>query len=267
MAVHRLSTKEFVALADARESDLADVLAPFAVATPELLQRRGLLRRTCTKFVLRADDLAALLWWLRRDYAVLRAAGHNLATYRTLYFDTPELDAFHDHRRGRRPRHKVRIRHYPDRRVSFFELKTKKSDLLTHKRRVAVPYGDNVVSEPQLDLLREHAPRLSRALEPQVWTNFRRLTLIGVDTNERVTIDTDLQVGPAGQLERLDHVAIMEVKQWPFCVRTPVMAALRSAGRQASSASKYCAALALTRPGLRLNRLLPALRAIEKIRR
>jgi hypothetical protein len=266
MATHRCSTEELVAAAESREDELAGILDPFAMASPELLRRRSLLRRTCSKFLLRADDLPDLLWWLRRDYAVLRAAGRNLASYRTLYFDTPELQCFHDHRRGRRPRHKVRIRHYPDRRLTFFELKTKQSDLITHKRRLDLPYGDSALSERAHDLLRQHAGALDAALDPQVWTNFRRLTLIGLERNERVTIDTDLQIGPAGRVERLGHVAVMEVKQAPFCGRTPVMIVLRAAGLQPISTSKYCTALALTRPGLRLNRLLPGLRAIERMR-
>jgi hypothetical protein len=260
------STINELAVADAREDALADVLAPFPLATPALLEERRLLRRADSKFVFRAERLPDLLSWLRRDYAVLRAGSHRFATYRTLYFDTPDLRCFHDHRRGRRPRHKVRLRHYLDRRVSFFELKTKKSDVLTDKHQIASPYLQDTLPVAAFELLGVHFPSLAGPLEPQLWTNFRRLTLIGLGTNERVTIDTDLQVGIPGALEDLAHVAIVEVKQSPFCMRTPAMAALRGARLQPTSASKYCTALALTRHGLRVNRLLPALRIIERTR-
>jgi hypothetical protein len=249
---------------DEREHALADVLAPFPLATPALLVERKLLRRADSKFVLHAERLPELLAWLRRDYAVLRAGARRFAAYHTLYFDTPDLRCFHDHRRGRRPRHKVRIRHYPDRRLSFFELKTKQSELLTDKHRIAIPYLQDTLPAPAHELLVARFPSLAGRLEPQLWTNFRRLTLIGLHTNERVTIDTGLQVGEPGALADIAHVAIVEVKQSPFCTRTPVMAALRGARLHPASASKYCTALAFTRRDLRFNRLLPALRVIER---
>jgi hypothetical protein len=267
MAIHRSTAHQLVTVADARERALADVLAPFPLATPALLAERKLLRRADSKFVLGAERLPELLSWLRRDYAVLRAGSSRVATYRTLYFDTPELRCFHDHRRGRRPRHKVRIRHYPDRRVSFFELKSKLSDVLTDKHQLDIPYLQDTLPAAALELLGGRFPSLAGRLEPQLWTNFRRLTLIGLATHERVTIDTELQVGDPGALEDLAHVAIVEVKQARFSTRTPVMAALRGARLRPSSASKYCTAVALTRRGLRLNRLLPALRVIESTRR
>ena len=99
---------------------------------------------------------------------------------------------------------------------------------------------------------------------PQVWTDFRRVTLLGIRTKERVTIDLELGVSK-GPLERsLGGVAIVEVKQWPFSRATPVMGALRDAGRRPGWFGKYCVAIALTRPEVRLTRLIRCIRAVGR---
>jgi hypothetical protein len=253
----------------ARERELAEVLDLFAPASAELLAQRKLLRRTDSKFVLAASSLSSVLRELSHDYALVRAGARLLATYKTLYFDTPDLQCFHAHRRGRRPRHKIRLRHYPDRELTFFEIKTKKSEVITQKVRVAVPYGTDTLSEVAHASLRTHAVHgltPSSTFEPQLWTNFHRLTLLGLRTEERVTIDVDLRVGPSELLVDVGEVVILEVKQ-AFASRcTPVMSALRSAGLRPASASKYCTGIALTRAGVPLNRLLPALRMLGRFR-
>jgi hypothetical protein len=88
--------------------------------------------------------------------------------------------------------------------------------------------------------------------------------LLGLWTNERVTIDLDLGVEMGPRKKSLPGVAIVEVKQWPYSRTTPVMSALRAAGWRAGWLSKYCAAIAFTHPGARFNDLLPGLRNLER---
>lgn len=239
--------------------DLESRLAGFPAASPELLASRALLSRVDTKFPLPAAGVAEILDGLDADYAVLGVAGGSLATYRSLYFDTPELRCFHDHRRGRRVRHKVRIRHYPDRALTYLEVKTKRNELVTDKRRLALPYRTEELGARELEFLRGRIGEMADRLAPEVEIGFRRITLIGLHTHERVTVDLDLDV------DGLDDLAIVEVKQSPFCVRTPIMRALAGAGHRPGSMSKYVAALALHRPELRQNRLRPDLRALERM--
>src|SRR6267142_2447014 len=123
-----------------------ELLAPFASAPPDLVVRRELSRRADSKFVVPPAVAAELLTLLAGDYAVLAAGDGLVAWYRTLYFDTPELDFFNAQRRGRRVRHKVRIRHYPDRHVTRLEVKTRKSDLESAKICREHEYGDSAMS-------------------------------------------------------------------------------------------------------------------------
>ncbi len=239
-------------------------LARFPVASPDLIASRELQRRSDLKFILSPSEAADLLPDLEGEYARL-AAGNNgpVATYRTLYFDTPELDFFHAHRRGRRVRHKVRIRHYPDRRLSLFEVKTRRSDLETRKVWSEREYDDDVLRPEDQRFVRTQTG-IDRDVLPQAWTCFRRATLLGRSVRERVTVDFDIEVTGNGRSKILDGIAIVEVKQWPLVPGSRVMSALRSAGRRPGWVSKYCAAIAFTRRDVRLNALLPGLRALER---
>lgn len=238
-------------------------LGRFRLATPELIGSRELRRRTDTKFLMSPASAAEVLLALAADYAVLAAGSELVASYDTLYFDTPQLDFFHAHRRGRRVRHKARIRHYPDRRLTTLEVKTRKSELRTTKTSREHAFGNSELSGDDQAFVGGRTG-IDRSVVPQVWTHFRRITLVGTITNERVTIDLDFHVEMGGHGRPFTDLAIVEVKQWPFSRDTPVMTALRAAGRRPGWASKYCAAIAFTRPDVPMNRLLPGIRALER---
>ena len=238
----------------------------FPGASTELMRRRELLRRVDTKFVVPTAALDGLLEGLNTHYACLRVPSGNVATYESLYFDTTAMQCFHDHRRGRRIRHKIRIRHYPDRQVSFLEIKTKRNETVTDKHRLAIPFGSEVLGDGELAFLREHIGGLADELRPELRIGYRRLSLIGVGAAERVTIDLDMSVAGSTEIGRLlGHLAVVEVKQESFSQRTPIMRSLRGAAVREMSLSKYVIAVAVMRPELRRNRFLPDLRSLERI--
>jgi hypothetical protein len=251
-----------------RRDTLEALLDDFPAANLALLDQRALLSRVDSKFVVPVEELEEILAGLDGAYACLRVERGPMAQYHSLYFDTPALQCFHDHRRGRRIRHKVRLRHYPDRSVSFLEVKTKRNEALTVKKRLAVPFGHDRLEDEELAFLRTHVGAIADDLRPQVAINYRRLSLLGVETDERVTIDLGLCVdGGDGDLvaQTLGHLAVIEVKQWPYCVRTPIMRALRGSGHRLLSLSKYIVAMSLMRPELCRNRMQAALRKLERI--
>jgi hypothetical protein len=101
-------------------------------------------------------------------------------------------------------------------------------------------------------------------LTPQLWTHFERLTLVGLESSERVTIDTQVRFVRGKQEHTLGGVAIVEVKQWPYRPRTPMLLALRARGLREIDGSKYCTGTALSVPHVPKNRFLPTLRALGK---
>jgi hypothetical protein len=220
---------------------------------------RRLEVRSDTKFVLAPRHAAELLHRLWPHYAVLPAPLRSLSAYHTLYLDTPELDLFHAHRRGRRVRHKARIRHYLDRRISVLEVKSRLSELRTVKVSRERAYRDDRLTPEDDAFIAQHTG-LRQTVGPQVWTRYRRVTLYGIETRERITVDLDFQVDMGPRLRRFEGLAILEVKQWPLRRATPVMASLRAMGSGAGWASKYCIGIAHTRPDVRVAGLTSALR-------
>ena len=225
---------------------------------------REMQTRFESKFVLPADALGAFLDRLGADYLILAAGTKRLATYQSLYFDTPGLEFFHAHRRGRRIRHKVRIRHYPDREMSVLEVKTRRSDRLTVKERAERTFGDSTLGTDDLVFVRRHVPS-AMALVPQVWVVYGRMTLLGVRSCERITIDVGLTVSRGGQQRGLRGAAIVEAKQPRPQLGTVAMTALRRAGARSGSASKYCTALSVTCPDLPNNRIRESLRTLTSV--
>lgn len=247
-------------------SSLADVAARFPAASTELREGRELLRRVDTKFVCTRPVALSIVHGLLGHYAALPTPGGNLATYRSLYFDTSDLRCYHDHRRGRRLRHKVRIRHYPDRALSYLEVKTKRNEAVTDKQRRPIAFHEERLGDAERAFLAGIVDLPIDDLAPMMRIDFRRVSLVALHAAERVTIDCDLaaETMDGARWDAGDRV-VVEVKQSPFCVRTPVMGALLAHGLREQSMSKYTIATALVRPDLRRNRLLPELKAIERM--
>ena len=242
-------------------------LHSFIPVAPEVLEDRSLLRRKDTKFAVKPDQVPALLRALKPDYGVLKAGVASFAAYETLYFDTSSLRCYHDHRRERRARHKVRIRHYPDRKLSYLEVKTKTNGSLTLKHRKLKPYADASMSAADWTFVGTNSGLATDLLTPRLWIGFRRLTLVGFEVRERITIDLDIVFRTDKSEHHLPGVAIVEVKQEPYCSRTPAMLALRSAGMRRTPISKYCVGTMMGDPNIRFGDLSRMLKLIERLQR
>ena len=248
---------------------LAAALARFPPASLALLQARALLQRSDTKFLLPIAVLPALLHGLSPHYAVLgepRALG---TPYRTLYFDTAERRFFHDHRRGRRLRHKLRIRTYAERRLTFLEIKSRRSSALTDKARLELPYDQVHLDARCAALIRERCQLEGAQLRPQLWIDYRRLTLIGLEREERCTFDLSLSVSNVEHTcstAAFDGLAFLELKQPEPDPSSPMMRALRALQQRPRSISKYLVAVCELHPRERANSLRPTLRALRALR-
>ena len=242
----------------------AAALEAFTTASKQLIKGRDLLIRTDVKFFGLDTILDEVLPLLAAHYAVIRVPSGCAANYQSVYFDTPDLRCYHDHRRGRRIRHKVRIRHYPDRQLSYLELKKKMNARVTDKLRLALPYGQTELSVLGREFLAQHCDLPVEQLEPTLTNHFRRISLIGIERAERVTIDVDLGFDHRGLSGGFDGLTVIEVKQHPYDPHSPIMAALHAAGMRERSMSKYTTAIARLAPGIARNRLLPLLRALDR---
>jgi hypothetical protein len=235
----------------------------FAEASLDLLQARLLLDRVDRKYLLSMDLLAGVLAAIADDYDLLTAAGATAATYRTQYFDTPDRRLYQDHRRGRLPRQKVRLRHHLDRRLTFLEVKSRRCGTRSTKTRLPRSFGCDALDLEAQEFLARHVPFSPADLAPAVTNRFRRVTLLGHAIDERVTIDCGLELAAGPRTEMLPGLVVLEIKQGRYSNSTPAVTALRRLHVRELAISKYCLALARLTP-IHSNTFRPALRAVEQ---
>ncbi|MFT4705262.1 MAG: hypothetical protein ACI81R_002970 [Bradymonadia bacterium] len=232
-----------------REQLITGALAPFEVCSSELLEARALQKRVDSKYMFSLHKLPALLETLSESFHIVLSDGKHSATYETLYYDTPDRALFDAHRRGRRPRHKVRVRHYAERNLCFLETKTKDRYSVTTKHRYtrdARAFDLNDADRVQvIDAIGDVGE-----LVPAVWLDFRRVTLVGVNHLERMTFDLGVSMRADDKEAAFPDVCIAELKQARFASQSPGVQALRAFGIRPGSMSKYCiAASTLLFPG------------------
>lgn len=241
------------------------VLQAFHEAGPALLEARALQARVDRKFVLPRQALPALLARLRDGHLLLTAAGQPAASYDTIYFDTAEGRMYDDHRRGRLPRFKVRVRHQAERRMTFLEVKRKGHDGRTVKARLARRWRDAGLDELAADFVADHSPFTIHRLSPALHVCFRRATLLSVDTEERLTIDWGFEFRRDAQSLCWPGVAIVEIKQRRLAHLTPAVTALRALLVREARISKFCVGLAALSREHSAGAFRPALRAIARL--
>jgi hypothetical protein len=241
-----------------------EVLRSFGIASPALVEARSLQQRFDRKYLIAAHDIAGVLAHLQPSHCVLRAGDQIWARYRSVYFDTPDRELYHAHRRDRRPRFKVRLRHHDDRRLSFLEVKRKDNTGRTAKYRLALPFGHDDLGARERTFIDAHAPLAGQCLLPRVALSFQRLTLVGRALDERVTFDKGLTVAAGTSVAELGRVVIAEVKQAHFVNHTGAVDGFRREHVREMALSKYCLATALVAP-VPANVFKPALRAIERL--
>ncbi len=157
------------------------------VSLEALLDQAALQTRIDRKYVLADDDLAgALLDASRQPARVLEIDGRRRFAYRSTYFDTPALDAFHTSGRGRRRRFKVRTRVYRHSGETWLEVKTRGPRGTTVKDRLPYDLADAGRLTAAGPRLRRRHPRRAHVvadvdaarLVPSLHTSYERVTLL-----------------------------------------------------------------------------------------
>ena len=105
-----------------------------------------LMNRIDTKYVVPQILLPSILDAARSDYYVQEIDNKRVATYDTMYYDTPTLDMYLRHHNRQLVRQKIRVRHYLDTEQTFLEIKRKNNKGRTKKKRIVVP-GFDIHSE------------------------------------------------------------------------------------------------------------------------
>jgi hypothetical protein len=244
------------------------------ISLQALNAKAAMMERLDNKYVIRRPVLEAVADDLAQSFDILEIDGRRSFVYETCYFDDPARSSFHDHRRGRRQRMKVRVRHYVDAALCFVEVKLKDKRGITVKKRM--PYDPalyGTLNEAARQHVREayralYGRTFDRPLEPVLHMTYRRITLVAREGGERMTIDTALQFfGRAGSPTAIpacgtsSEVFIVETKSAHG--RGLADAVLRRHHQHpTNSCSKYCVAASALGEAAPYNRFLPALRKL-----
>jgi VTC domain len=224
--------------------DPFDRLADFSpVSLDALDERASLQRRVDQKYVVTFEQLDEVLAALDTNHDVLDIDGCRTFDYRSVYFDTPDHRCFVDHVRDRKPRFKLRTRHYVTTDGCVFEVKIKQPDGDMDKK--SIDYDGEAadrLTDAARDLLRKSLGTVEieppSDLRPTLVTEFRRSTLGMRDGAERTTIDRGLRLRRGDEELRLrDDRALLETKTEDGDGRAD--RALRAAGVEPVSFSKY----------------------------
>lgn len=229
------------------------------------LKDANLMNRVDSKFLLPAAQLCSLLEKLQPHCSLLNIDGYQLAQYKNVYYDTPDLAFYHQHHNGKLNRVKVRRRCYADHDLAYFELKIKSNKSRTEKTRIKIDLKNeknqfsNFISQQSLQ-------KFGALIDVQN-CNYQRISLANEQLGERVTIDlntefTDLQTNKA---ITLDSICIVELKQQKLNLSSPLYRVLKNIGLRPSSFSKYCLGTALLRPNeIKSNLFKPTLLALTR---
>lgn len=169
------------------------------------LQRMaGAERAVENKYLVDQDELGAVLRALEADHLVLEIDGHRRFGYRSVYFDSPDLACYRDLVDDRIPRFRARTRHYTTTGACVFEVKVRHSEAKTTKHRTDYDGGkEDRVTDDAVDLI--HEPLAAAGIEPPATvqptlvTQFRRSTITSPDGQERITVDTGVQLTCGGR--------------------------------------------------------------------
>lgn len=169
-----------------------------------------------TKYVVPIVFLADLLRHMSVGYRVLQTTETCLSEYETVYFDTADM-ALHRHiPEPEEASQKIRLRRYRDRRRSYLEVKNVYASGLGDKRRARHDFGSLFLNSSEHAFVRGLIPKLSNELLlQQLSVRYRRMTFLGLETHERVTMDLDVQFGHGVAAQELDDTVIVEIKRAP----------------------------------------------------
>ena len=241
----------------------------FPPITLEEMDGIKLMNRIDTKFLTDEQTLAGILDdALRCGYRALVTDGGKIASYDTLYYDTPEMRMFMDHHNRRLVRQKVRTRVYVGSGACFLEIKRKNNHGRTKKKRREIPFAEfkNFSGDAgACEYLAEKSWFTAAELSPSLETVFRRVTLVNPEKTERVTIDSELTFNNL-RTEReasLRNGVVIELKQDGHAEST-IKRILLDHRVKPIRVSKYCVGVTLTDPDIKSNRFKLKIRKIEK---
>ena len=230
-----------------------------------------LMNRIDTKYMTNRHFIPDLLEKAIANYRVQVIENKPISLYRTLYYDTADVEMYIAHHNRKLQRQKVRTRTYmsSSSKLSFLEIKNKTNQGRTKKKRIEISpddFFDFKTNQNAVDFLHSHSTYNTSVLQPQVANSFERITLVNDAKTERLTIDYNFyfENKTTGKNIAVPDLAIIELKQDGLC-HSLFKDFLLEARISPVSISKYCLGTILTNENVKSNRFKRKLFFIDKI--
>ncbi len=245
---------------DAKLNTLLKSFTPIGLCEMDTVK---LMTRTDTKFIFNQNRLVQVLEQLNKSYNCFTINNQTLSTYNTLYFDTDNFLLYRQHHNGKLNRYKLRHRNYVESDLSFLEIKFKSNKERTFKSRIKHNLT-NGFDKTAINFIEKTMPYSAHCLKPNIWINYKRITLVDMVNGERLTIDKDIEFINQERVLHLPNVVIAELKRGNL-QNSPFINLLKKMQIQPVGISKYCMGLALTERNLKSNNFKEKLLKISKI--
>ena len=144
------------------------------------------------------------------------------------------------------------------------EIKQKNGKGETKKSRVKIPDFELDLSEKSKEFILKTTAK-SVDLQPVLWNNFKRITLVSLQNNERVTIDLELSYSMNAIEKKYQNLVIIEVKQQRFNRKSLIVQTLKKYKYNPFSISKYCVGIVHLYQDLKYNLFKSKVLKINKI--
>jgi hypothetical protein len=248
------------------QSEINNLLSAFSPVMLHEMDGVKLMNRVETKYIFCADRLPELLNNVKESYKALEINEIRNFPYCTTYLDTSDFLFYSQQVRGKLNRHKVRYRRYETTGVSYLEIKKKTNKKRTIKWRMENILKPDSPDKVAIQFINKYLPEGLPDLHPVLINGFTRITLVGNECKERITLDYDLTfASPYGKISGFPYLAIAELKREKRSCLSPFAAVMKQMSIQSGSFSKYCIGSALIMDMPRKNMLKPNLLLINKI--
>lgn len=200
-------------MTDVATATLTDLFAAADTINLADVEHAALLTRVDRKYALDPATAEAVVGRLAPRSAVMTIDGRHTFWYRSVYFDTPDLESYRRAATRRRLRWKVRTRSYVESGAAYVEVKQGGTRGVTEKQRIALPLDSTPSASDRSAATQSTrcsggpgSPPPSTRCAPRPT---QRTTLVDLDsTTDRATIDTSVALGGAEAAQ----LVIVEVK-------------------------------------------------------
>ncbi len=240
---------------------LTETLADFRTTQLEEIKNLAFESRLERKYIFPVKDLPELLQDLKSTYRLLEVRKKTNRIYETTYYDTGGFSLYLAHHNGKPNRLKVRERLYIDTGNRFLEIKQRRGDGSSIKKRIALDPDQDISSPLASDFILTNSGYPQESLLPTLTARYLRLTLC--NANERMTFDLDLALKRNEKSISFEQLVIAELKQGAR-ITSPFLKTMQNRNIRERAFSKYCVGLASLVPDIKTNNFKELLHRLQK---